>query len=85
MGRRGPYHQPVLFLEESSHFRFPGQVCAEREWKAPPNAGVASGLVMSLSSAGALFVLLVSHLCLLCSLRCGLDVVGFVGLASSVS
>lgn len=86
MGRRGPHYRPVLVSEDSIHFRFSGHVCAKRgERKVPPNAGVASGLVTSPPSAGALFVLLVSHFCLLCSLRCGLDVVGFVGLASSVS
>lgn len=84
--RRGPHHRPVLVSEDSSHFRFSGHVCAKRgERKAPPNAGVASGLVTSPPGAGALFVILVSHLCLLCSLLCGLDVMGFVGLASSVS
>jgi hypothetical protein len=62
-GRRGPRHWPVLVSEDSNHFRFSSHVCAERgERKTPPNQGVASGLVTSPPSAGALFVLLVSHL-----------------------
>lgn len=53
-------------------------IAAQRgEQKAPPFAGVASGLVTSPTGAGAPFVFLVSHL-RLCSLHCGLDVLDSV-------